>query len=319
MEYRLLGNSTLNVSVIGFGAWGIGGAPFWQDEGEANSKAAIQAAYDTGITLFDTAPVYGFGYSETLIGSTLKPYRDKVIIATKCGLVWNEPALAAIRRNCRRASILQEVEDSLRRLQTDYIDLYQVHWPDDQTAQAETLETLLDIQAQGKIRFFGVSNYNLTQLQKALKRAPITSLQSPYNLLQRSLEQELIPFCRQRQIGVLAYSPLASGVLTGKYGRATQFTDWRSRSSHGDFRGARYQQNIDRVARLKTVAAGVGRTIAQTAINWVIRQPGITSALVGAKNAEQVRGNAQAVGWTLSAAADEQVSAIFPTSVTDPD
>ena len=165
MEYRMLGDSDLNVSVIGFGAWGIGGSPFWSNEGDAVSARAIMKAYDLGVNFFDTAPVYGFGHSEELLGKTLKPFRDKVVYATKCGLRWKKKSLGSITKNTTRRSILEEIDQSLKRLDTDYIDLYQVHWPDIETSQEETMGTLLEIQEQGKVKVIGVSNYSVEQME----------------------------------------------------------------------------------------------------------------------------------------------------------
>lgn len=311
MEYRKLGDSDLEVSEIGFGAWGIGGAPFWSNEGDHPSCKAILKAFDLGINFFDTAPVYGFGHSEELLGKTLKPVRDKVILATKCGLVWDKEQLGAITKNASRTSILKEVEQSLRRLQTDVIDLYQVHWPDVNTVQEETMETLLEIQAQGKIRHIGVSNYSVDQMKECLKVGNLVSLQPEYSLLERSIEKETVPFCLENQIGVIAYSPLSSGVLTGKYDKSTKFKDWRSKGIIGTFTGEGYENNIDKVDRLKALAEADGKTCGQMAINWVTRQPGLTTALVGVKNEKQMEENLRSVGWQLSASQQEEIEAIF--------
>ncbi len=313
MEYRKLGSSDLEVSVIGFGAWGIGGAPFWDNEGDENSARSILKAYDLGINFFDTAPVYGFGHSETLIGKTLKPVRDKVILATKCGLVWDKEQLGSIAKNAKKDSILAEIDRSLKRLDTDVIDLYQVHWPDESTPAEETMEALLKIQEQGKIRHIGVSNYSAQQMADCLKYGPIVSLQPEYSLLNRTIEKETVPFCRKHDIGIIAYSPLASGVLTGKYDKNTKFTDWRSKGIIGTFSGKEYVRNIEKVDQLKSVANGADRTCAQLAVNWVLRQPGLTTALVGVKNEKQVEENLPAVGWTPSLHQVEEIEAIFST------
>jgi len=311
MEYRKLGDSDLEVSVIGFGAWGIGGAPFWSTEGDHPSCKAILKAFDLGVNFFDTAPVYGFGHSEELLGKTLKPMRDKVILATKCGLVWDKEQLGAISKNTKRDSILNEIEQSLRRLQTDVIDLYQVHWPDVDTPQEETMEALLEIQAQGKIRHIGVSNYSVEQMKECQQFGNIVSLQPEYSLLERSIEKETVPFCQENQIGIIAYSPLSSGVLTGKYDKATRFKDWRSKGIIGTFTGEGYEKNIDKVDRLKALAKADGKTCGQMAINWVTRQPGLTTALVGVKNENQIQENLRSVGWELSANQQKNIKAIF--------
>jgi aryl-alcohol dehydrogenase-like predicted oxidoreductase len=311
MEYRKLGSSDLNVSVIGFGAWGIGGAPFWSSEGDNISVKSIQKAYDMGINFFDTAPVYGFGLSERLIGKALKPVRDKVILATKCGLRWEKEVLGSISKVATRESILEEIDQSLERLDTDYIDLYQVHWPDGKTPHEETMETLLEIQKQGKIRHIGVSNYSVEQMQPCLKIVPLVSLQPEYSLLQRSIEKETVPFCLIHDIGIIAYSPLASGVLTGKYDRDTKFKDWRSKGIIGQFTGEAFVNNIEKVERFKTIAGSEKKTCGQMAVNWVIHQPGVVSALVGVKNDRQVEENLESIGWQTNAAVRNQINEIF--------
>ncbi|MCA9484840.1 MAG: aldo/keto reductase [Nitrospina sp.] len=311
MEYRRLGSSDLNVSVIGYGAWGIGGAPFWSNEGDDPSLKSIKKAYDLGINFFDTAPVYGFGHSERLIGKALKAVRDKVVLATKCGLVWEKEQLGAIKKVATRESILKEVEQSLERLDTDYIDLYQVHWPDADTPQEETMQALLDLQQQGKIRHIGVSNYDVKQMQECLKTGPIVSLQPEYSLLQRKIERETVPFCLVNDIGIIAYSPLASGVLTGKYNAETRFSDWRGKGILGEFTGEAFVRNIGKVERMKTLAETLGKTCGQVAINWVLRQPGLASALVGVKNPGQMEDNIQAVGWAPPEETARELDALF--------
>ena len=311
MEYRKLGSSNLNVSVIGFGAWGIGGAPFWSSEGDNMSVKSIQKAFDMGVNFFDTAPVYGFGLSERLIGKALKPMRDKIILATKCGLRWEKEQLGSISKLATRESILEEIDQSLQRLDTDYIDLYQVHWPDGKTPHEETMETLLEIQKQGKIRHIGVSNYSVAQMQECLKIGPLVSLQPEYSLLQRSIEKEAVPFCLIHDIGIIAYSPLASGVLTGKYDRDTKFKDWRSKGIIGQFTGEAFVKNIEKVERFKVIAESQGKTCVQMAVNWVIHQPAVASALVGVKNDRQVEENLKSVGWQPEVSVRDQINKIF--------
>lgn len=311
MEYRKLGSSDLEISVLGFGAWGIGGSPFWSTEGDKASEKALLKAVDLGINFFDTAPVYGFGHSESLIGKTLKPHRDKVLYATKCGLRWEKESLGSIRKLATKESIFEEVEQSLQRLQTDVIDLYQVHWPDVDTPQAETMEALLKLREQGKIRHIGVSNYNVEQMKACLEAGPIVSLQPEYSLLQRSIEKEIVPFCLEQNIGIIAYSPLASGVLTGKYGKDTKFTDWRSKGIIGEFTGEAFERNIEKVERMKPVAEELGKTCAQVAINWVLQKPAVATALIGVKNEKQMEDNVKAVGWKLEGGALERIESIF--------
>ncbi|MZH45712.1 MAG: aldo/keto reductase [Nitrospinae bacterium] len=311
MEYRKLGSSDLEVSVIGYGAWGIGGAPFWNNEGDNKSLNSIKKAYDLGINFFDTAPVYGFGHSEELIGKALKPFRDKVIYATKCGLRWDKSSLSAIRKDASRSSILEEIDQSLQRLDTDVIDLYQVHWPDVETDQKETMETLLEIQEKGKIRHIGVSNYSAEQIKECLKYGKIVSLQPEFSLLAREIEKETVPVCLENDIGIIAYSPLASGVLTGKYDKNTRFEDWRSKGIIGTFTGEGFIKNIEKVDWLKEIAEAEGKTCGQMAINWVLRQQGLSTALVGVKNSEQVKENLNAVGWQPSQDHCKRIEKIF--------
>ncbi|MZG53092.1 MAG: aldo/keto reductase [Nitrospinae bacterium] len=309
MEYRKLGG--LEVSVIGYGAWGIGGAPFWNNEGDQKSLESIKSSFDQGINFFDTAPVYGFGHSEKLIGKALKSVRDKVILATKCGLRWDKESLGSLRKDASRKSILEEIDQSLKRLGTDWIDLYQVHWPDAETSQQETMETLLEIQEQGKIRFIGVSNYSAEQIKECLQYAKVVSLQPEFSLLAREIEKETIPLCIENNIGIVAYSPLASGVLTGKYDKDTKFTDWRSKGIIGTFTGDGFVENIKKVDQLKAIALEEGKTCGQVAINWVLRQPGLATALVGVKNSEQMGENLKATGWQPSKENCEKIEAVF--------
>ena len=312
MEYRKLGD--LEVSVIGYGAWGIGGAPFWKNEGDKKSIDSIKASFDQGINIFDTAPVYGFGHSEELIGKALKPVREKVILATKCGLRWDKESLSALRKDASRKSILEEIDQSLKRLGTDWIDLYQVHWPDVETSHQETMETLLEIQEQGKIRSIGVSNYSAAQIKECSQYAKIISLQPEYSLLAREIEKETVPLCIENDIGIIAYSPLSSGVLTGKYDKNSKFKDWRGKGIIGTFTGEGYTENISKVDLLKVIALEEGKTCGQMAINWVLRQPGLTTALVGVKNPVQMEENLKSIGWQPSKENCEKIEQIFSST-----
>ena len=309
MEYRKLGE--LEVSVIGYGAWGIGGAPFWRTEGDKKSIDSIKKSFDLGINFFDTAPVYGFGHSEELIGKALKSVRDKVVLATKCGLRWDKESLSSLRKDASRKSILEEIDLSLKRLDVDQIDLYQVHWPDVETTQQETMETLLEIQEQGKIRCIGVSNYSAAQIKECFKYGKIVSLQPEYSLLAREIEKETVSLCIENCIGIIAYSPLSSGVLTGKYDKNTKFKDWRSKGIIGTFTGEEFVENISKVDQLKEIAQQEAKTCGQIAINWVLRQPGLATALVGVKNSAQVEENLKAVGWQPSIETDKKIEEIF--------
>lgn len=299
MEYRVLGKSDLNVSVIGYGAWGIGGEPFWRTEGEENSIRSIEKAFDLGINFYDTAPVYGFGHSERLLGRTLHSKRKEIIIATKCGLRWEREEIKSIEKKANRESVFEEIDLSLRRLQTDYIDLYQVHWPDENTPIEETMDALLDIQKAGKVRYIGVSNYSVDQIKESLKYGQIVSLQSMYSMLERDIEKQILPFCIENNIGVICYSPLASGVLTGKYDENTIFKDWRGQEIIGHFTGDVFKSHVRKVKKISKIAQRLGRTTAQLALNWLLLQKGVTNAIVGVKNPAQAEQNVGAVGWKI--------------------
>lgn len=300
MEYRILGKSDLNVSTIGYGAWGIGGKPFWKTEGEDSSIRSIEKAIDLGINFYDTAPVYGFGYSEELLGKALHSKRKEVVIATKCGLRWKKEEIKALEKRATKESILEEIDLSLQRLQTNYIDLYQVHWPDETTPIEETMDTLLQIQKSGKVRYIGVSNYSVDQMKESLKYGQIVSLQPMYSMLERDIEKEILPFCIENNIGIICYSPLTSGVLTGKYDENTKFEDWRGQGIIGNFTGDVFVSHIRKVKEITKIAQKYGKTTAQLAINWLLRQRGVTTAIVGVKNPNQVEQNTGAVGWVIS-------------------
>lgn len=311
MEKRKLGKSNLEVSVIGFGAWGIGGSPFWSTEGDDESVRAIQKAFDCGINFFDTAPVYGFGRSERLIAKALKGKRDKVMLATKCGLRWKKESLKSIKKNSSAKSIRFEIEESLKRLKTDFVDLYQVHWPDPDTPIEETMEELLRIKEEGKILYIGLSNFPKNLMEECLKYGEFVSLQSMYNMLERDLEKEEIPFCIENGIGVIPYSPLASGVLTGKYDKKTKFKDWRGKGILGNFSGKTYESHIDKVEKLKSIASQYGKKVHHLAINWLLAQEWISTIIVGVKKADQIENNLASIGWKISENDKKEISDIL--------
>jgi len=300
MKTKKLGSSDLEVSSIALGAWGIGGPPFWGERNEDESVKTIQKAIDCGVNLIDTAPVYGFGRSEEIIGKAIRGRRDKVLLATKCGLRWKEPVLRAMYKNLSPGSIWEELEASLARLKTDYIDLYQIHWPDPNSSLEQTLMALTLLKAQGKIRHFGVSNFDFETLARAYGFAPIDSIQPKYNMLERGIEADTLPYCVENNIGVLAYSPLASGVLTGKYGAETKFDGWRGKGDFGVFRKEVFGPAMEKVRKLKEVSGDLGVPLTHLAIKWVIDKPGVTSALVGANTPGQVEENVKAASIEVS-------------------
>jgi aryl-alcohol dehydrogenase-like predicted oxidoreductase len=298
MEKRRLGNSNLMASVIGFGAWAAGKAG-WGNVDEREIMEAIQTAYDHGVNFFDTAPFYGFGESERILGKTLKPVRDKVIIATKFGLVWNEKG--DFVKDVSRKNILREIDQSLKNLNTDYIDLYQVHWPDDQTPIEETMETLNELVEKGKIRYIGVSNFSVEQMEEARKYANVVSLQSLYNLLQRDVEKAEYPYTEKNEMGFIPYSPLAQGLLTGKFN--TQITlppDDVRRQFNPLFQEGRFEENLKKVEKIRTVAERYNKPTAQVAVNWLLAKPAVTTVITGAKNKEQILQNIASSEWKLT-------------------
>ncbi|MFA6243001.1 MAG: aldo/keto reductase [Candidatus Hydrogenedentales bacterium] len=313
MQYRKLGRSDLNVPVVSYGAWAIGG---WMWGGTDDSAAirAIQAAIDEGMTLVDTAPTYGMGHSERIVGKALQGRRDNVIVATKCGVRWdlesgkvwfettdNEGNPRKMTRCLRPESIRRELEQSLQRLGVDVIDLYQCHWPDPDTPIADTMETLLDLQRQGKIRHIGVSNFTVEMMTECLKAGVIVSDQPQYNPLQRGIENDVLPFCAEHEIGVLAYSPIAQGLMTGKVGMDRTFKEGDARAERPWFKPENRRRVLDMLERIRPIADGHGVTLTQLTINWVFSQKGLTTAIVGARDEKQVAENAKAADFTLTA------------------
>lgn len=293
----------MKITRIGFGAWAIGGGNWefaWgpQDDGEAIS--AIQRAIDNGMNWIDTAAVYGLGHSEELVGKAIKGLITKPYIFTKCGLVWDENR--NVSRNLKAESIRSECEASLRRLNIDTIDLYQVHWPVDEDLE-EAWGMMETLRKEGKVRYIGVSNYNIEQIGKCMKTAPVSSLQPPYSLLNRDYEKEILPFCKENEIGVIVYSPMGSGMLTGAMTRERISTmprdDWRKNSSN--FQEPALSRNLALVEKLKTIGKKYGHSAGEVAIAWTLRNPAVTAAIVGGRSAAQVDGISHAGDLRLTA------------------
>ena len=296
MLTKQLGNSDLNITSLGFGAWAIGGNGWefgWGAQEDKESIKAIHRALEHNVNWIDTAAVYGMGHSEEVVAKALETWPDEnPYIFTKCGLKWD--SRGKVTRNHKAESIRQECEDSLRRLKIETIDLYQIHWPPfkDNAMIDEAWDMMLTLQQQGKVRWIGVSNFNVEQMNIASKIAPVTSLQPPYSLINRDVEKEILPYCLSENIGVIVYSPMGSGLLTGKMTRerVQNFPDddWRKKSD--DFIEPKLSKNLLLVEKLKEIGKRYNRTAGEVAIAWTLDNPAITGAIVGARSAEQVDG-----------------------------
>ncbi len=315
MIYRPLGQSGITASVVAHGTWAIGGW-MWGGTDVRKSVRSIQASLDAGVNFIDTAPAYGLGLSERIAGEAIRGRRDKVILATKCGLVWHTTKGTffvtqdgtRIHRYLGAESIRYEVEHSLRRLETDYIDLYQTHWQDPTTPIEETMSALLDLKKQGKIRAIGVSNCTVQQVRQYRAVGPVDAAQEKYSLLQRELEREYLPYCVQNKIAVLAYSPLANGLLTGKVDPERVFPDGDLRRDNPMFSHESRIRVREMFDRVRSVAKKYSFTDSQLAIAWTLAQPGITHVLVGARDTAQAVENAAGGVAALTAADVKQVT-----------
>ena len=296
MQTRKLGNSDLKITPVGFGAWAIGGAGYdfgWGPQDDADSIAAIHRALELGVNWIDTAAVYGLGRSEEVVARALARWHgSRPYVFTKCALRWD--AQGRVTKVHKRESLVRECEDSLRRLRVDVIDLYQIHWPpeNDGPELEESWHALVDLQKQGKVRWIGVSNYSVDQIKRIGKIAPVTSDQPPYSILRRKIESDLLPYCEQRGIGIINYSPMLSCMLTGAMTRERALNlpddDWRK--GKPEFTEPRLSKNLELVERLKVIGARHKRSAGEVAIAWTLRLPAVTGAIVGARNAKQAEG-----------------------------
>jgi aryl-alcohol dehydrogenase-like predicted oxidoreductase len=298
MKLKQLGKDGPWLSEIGLGTWAIGG-PWewgWGSQNDQESIESIHRALDKGITWIDTAPAYGLGHAEEIIAKALGGKRHNVFIATKCGLVWDTNG--KVTNNNRPDSIFREVEASLHRLQTDYIDLYQIHWPDANTPIEDSWEVFIRLKEQGKIRFMGVSNFRVDLLGKCEDMSHVNSLQPPYSLLDRHIEKDILPWCQKQGTGVLAYSPLQSGILTGKFNKARLAKDdWRQRGKY--FKEPWLTKNLQFAEELKSIAGGHDKSLIHLAIAWVLMNPAVSCAIVGVRRAAQVDEMMGGSGWEL--------------------
>jgi aryl-alcohol dehydrogenase-like predicted oxidoreductase len=312
MQTRRLGNSDMDITPIGFGSWAVGGTGYefaWGPQDDQQSIEAIHRALDMGVNWIDTAAVYGLGHSEDVVARAVEGWSGaKPYVFTKCGLVWDEDS--EVTGSLRADSIRRECEASLRRLKTDIIDLYQIHWPvDDPAENEEGWRTMGELQREGKVRWIGVSNWSVPQLQMAQQIAPVTSLQPPYSLINDEVEREILPFCEQNGIGTIVYSPMGSGLLTGGMTRerAANFpeNDWRRRDS--EFQEPRLSRNLAIADALREIGEAHGRSAGEVAIAWTLRLSAVTGAIVGARSAKQVEGVMSGGDFHLS---DEEIARI---------
>lgn len=318
MHTQQLGNSDLQITPIGFGAWAIGGGDWayaWGPQDDSDSVAAIQRALEHGINWIDTAAVYGLGHSEEVVARALRGRSEQPYIFTKCSLVWDERR--EVGNSLKADSIRREIEASLRRLERETIDLYQIHWPNPDSEIEEGWRTLAELQREGKVRWIAVSNFSVAQMQRAQQIAPITALQPPYSLISREIEAEILPYCQQQNIGVIVYSPMQSGLLTGAMTRerVANFPedDWRRRSP--DFQEPRLSHHLRLVELLREIGQAHGRAPGEVAIAWTLRHPAVTGAIVGARNARQIDGVVGAADLRLS---DDEIQRIADFIQTNP-
>jgi len=301
---KTLGNSDLQLTPIGFGAWAIGGGNWefgWGPQDDNESVSAIHRALDLGVNWIDTAAIYGLGHSEEIVAKALKGRSGaRPLVFTKCSMRWH--ADRSIYRSLKAESLREELEASLRRLQVEQIDLYQIHWPNPENEIEEGWETLAKFKEEGKVRWIGVSNFNVEQMKRAHRIAPITSLQPPYSMLRRAIEPEILPFCRAHGIGVISYSPMVSGLLTGRMTgeriASLPADDWRRRSV--EFNEPRLSRNMKMVELLREIGREHGVEPGVAAVAWVLHNPATTGAIVGGRSAQQAEGVAPALTFRLS-------------------
>ena len=311
MTKKKLGNSDMVLTPVGVGAWAMGGGGWafgWGPQDDAQSIAAIHAALDQGINWIDTAAIYGLGHSEEVVARALKGRSQRPYIFTKCALVWDENR--EVGRSLKADSVRRECESSLRRLQVDTIDLYQIHWPDPEPDLEEGWRTLAELQKEGKVRWIAVSNFKVAQMERCRAIGPITSLQPPYSAVSPEVEDEILPYCQQHNIGVTVYSPMKSGLLTGKMTRerVASFPEDDFRRKALNFQEPHLSRNLELAERMKQIGARHGRSAGEVAIAWTLRHPAVTAAIVGMRSAEQVTGVIGAMEFRLSEAEIQEIA-----------
>lgn len=313
-QLRTLGNSDLNITPLGIGAWAMGGADWqfaWGNQDDTDSIGSIRAALDAGLNWIDTAAVYGLGHSEEVVGQAIQGLAKKPLVFTKCERNWGDDR--KIYPSLKADSIRRECENSLRRLKLDVIDLYQIHWPEPDADVEEGWTEMARLQQEGKVRWIGVSNFNVEQMKRAARIAPITSLQPPYSLLVRKIESEILPYVQANGIGVLAYSPMRAGLLTGKMTKERALSlpadDWRSRDK--DFQEPNLSRNLKLVDLLRQIGERHGKAPGEVALAWVLSNPAVTAAIVGLRKPEQVKGTVGALEFRLDGKELAEIESFF--------
>jgi len=304
--YRKLGSSDLEVSVLGFGCWPVGNE--WTEANDKSSIETIREAIDLGINFFDVAPVYGFGHAEKVLGKAIRGKRDQIYIASKCGLRWDDSK--RITRNLSSESILEEIDLTLKRLDIEYLDLYQLHWPDPNTPLEETITTLNKLKEKGKIRNIGLSNYNIFLINEAKKYGEIVSNQVLYNMIDRNsdhyhdlplnyrTEAEILPYAAENNLGVIPYSPLCQGLLTDSF-EIEKLDKGDVRAANPELRGEKLEHNLKKAAEIREIAKELGKSTVQLVLNWTAAKKGISTIIAGPTNVEEIRENARAFDWEL--------------------
>ena len=308
MERVNLGKTEIKVSRICLGTWAWGGDKWWGRQQDRDSEEAFEAALARGINFIDTAPVYGFGRAEKILGRLLRQKREDVVLATKVGLRWQG---GKITINLKRQSMQEELAMSLQRLNTDYIDLYQVHWPDKDTPLEETAAVMGEFYERGVIKAVGVSNFSLSQMEEFMKYCPLHCLQPPYNMFRRDIEEDIIPFCRTHNIAIITYASLESGILSGKFFFGSPLPNDLNRRRNPNLKPPLFTINKKYIKKLKEVISGYPVSLAQLAIAWILHQAGITSAIVGCRNAYQAKENSMAADVSLPSSTWEKIEKIL--------
>jgi len=317
MEYAQIGGTGMRASRIALGTWAIGGW-MWGGSDEQQSIRTLHAAIANGINVIDTAPAYGFGRSEEIVGKAIAEAaaRDRVIIATKVGIEWRG---GQVFRNASRRGILNEIDDSLRRLKTTYIDIYQVHWPDPRVPMEETAGTMRELYEQGKIRAIGVSNFSPPQMEEFRRSAPLHTEQPPYNLFEREIDRDVLPYAREHNISTLVYGSLCRGLLSGRITKDTKFTGDDLRKLDPKFQEPRFSQYLRAISELDAFAKkNYGKRVMDLGVRWALDQPGVTIALWGARRPDQVADVGKIDGWSLDASAREEIERIVNGAVKEP-